>query len=75
MLTKKLGFLLMMLLVLVALMQPAPVAACPGGCSGDYCGCGIEGNECRAECGGFLPCAQACTRAQIACSKACCGGF
>ncbi|MFL6333101.1 MAG: hypothetical protein ACJ754_07130 [Pyrinomonadaceae bacterium] len=70
MLAKKLGFLIMMLLVLVALSQ-RPAAAC--GCSGDECGCGIAAQECVAECNGNFTCIGACRRENIACSKACCG--
>ena len=71
MLAKKLGFLIMMLLVLVALARQ-PASACPG-CSGDECGCGIEAQECVAECNGNFTCIGECRRENIACAKACCG--
>jgi hypothetical protein len=74
MLAKKLGFLLMMLLVLVTLTQ-RPAAACGGGCSGDLCGCGVAAQECVAECNGNFACIGACRRENIACSKACCSPY
>lgn len=70
MLAKKLGFLLMMVLFLVALVQTTPVSA--RRCSGDLCGCGIAAQECRDACGGVLSCVRACNRESIECSKACC---
>ena len=70
MLAKKLGFLLMMLLFMVALTH-RPASAC--GCSGDECGCGISAQECIAECNGNFQCIGACRRENIACAKACCG--
>ena len=69
MLAKKLGFLLMMLLVLVALARPSTSARA---CSGDDCGCGIYAQECRDSCGGNTACIRACTRESIQCAKACC---
>jgi len=70
MLAKKLGFLLMMVLVLAALVQTAPVSAQK--CSGDQCGCGVIAEECRAACGGVLACVRQCNKEAIECSKACC---
>jgi hypothetical protein len=69
MLAKKLGFLVMMLLVLVALAQPATSARA---CSGDDCGCGIEAQECRNACGGVFACIRSCNQQSIQCAKACC---
>ena len=71
MLAKKLGFLIMMLLVLVALARQPASAKC--GCSGDECGCGVDAQECIAECNGNFACIGVCRRENIACAKACCG--
>ncbi|MBV9927221.1 MAG: hypothetical protein JOZ96_19545 [Acidobacteria bacterium] len=70
MLAKKLGFLLMMLLVLAALAKPAVSARA---CSGDDCGCGIMAQECRASCNGNFACIRGCNQESIQCAKACCG--
>lgn len=72
MLKKKLGFLAMMLLVLMSLSMSASATR---SCSGDDCGCGLAGIECRAECNGNTACIRACTKEVIACSKACCSCF
>jgi hypothetical protein len=69
MLAKKLGFLLMMLVALVALARPGVSARA---CSGDDCGCGIAAQECRDSCGGVLSCVRACNQESIRCAKACC---
>jgi len=74
MLVKKLGMLLVLVMVLVTLAAPAArVGVNAQTCSGDDCGCGIIFNECRFECNGNLTCISECRRCQIECSKACCG--
>ena len=70
MLVKKLGMLLVLVMVLVTLAAPATRVRA---CSGDDCGCGIIFNECRLQCAGNLSCISGCRQCQIACSKACCG--
>lgn len=72
MLAKKLGFLLMMVLVLVSLSLPANARR---SCSGDDCGCGEAGIECRDSCGGNFNCIRACNKEVLACSRACCSCF
>jgi hypothetical protein len=73
MLVKKLGMLLVLVMVLVTLAAPAArVGAYAGACSGDDCGCGLIFNECRLECNGNLACISECKKCMIACSKACC---
>jgi hypothetical protein len=70
MLSKKLVLLLMLVVLFVSLALPA---AAKRSCSGDDCGCGIEGQACMAECPpGNTGCFAACRREVIACSKACC---
>lgn len=69
MLVKKLGLLLVLVLFLVALAFPNAGARA---CSGDDCGCGVAGIECRESCGQNWSCVQACNRWVIQCSKACC---
>jgi hypothetical protein len=70
MLVKKLGMLLVLVMVLVTLAAPATRV---GACSGDDCGCGLIFEECRLECNGNLSCISGCKQCMIACSKACCG--
>lgn len=70
MLVKKLGMLLVLVMVLVTLAAPA---ARVRACSGDDCGCGVAFNACRLQCAGNLSCISECRKDQIACSKACCG--
>ena len=69
MLVKKLGMLLVLVMVLATLAVPA---ARVRACSGDDCGCGVAFTECRFNCAGNLACISACKQCWIACSKACC---
>jgi hypothetical protein len=72
MLVKKLGLLVVMLLVLVSVSMRASASR---SCSGDDCGCYIYAQECRDSCAGNLTCVRACTRESVQCAKACCSCF
>lgn len=69
MLVKKLGMLLVLVMVLATLAAPA---ARVRACSGDNCGCGVIFNECRLQCAGNLSCISECRRENVQCSIACC---
>jgi hypothetical protein len=72
MLSKKLVLLFMLVMLLVSLAIPA---AAKRSCSGDDCGCGLDGQACTATCApGQTACFAACRREVVACSKACCIG-
>lgn len=69
MLKRKLGFLLMMLLVLSALVQPTAARSC----SGNDCGCDVAAAECREQCPpNDWRCNVACAREEKDCGIACC---
>lgn len=73
MLKKKLGFLVMLVLVLVSLWMPT-TAKLAASCSGDDCGCGLAAQECRESCGPVWACNRTCNQESIRCSIECCGG-
>jgi hypothetical protein len=73
-------FAMAMTVLSITLTPKTASAACSGDCSGDDCGCGVDAQECIAECNATyatgtperLACGQACTREDIACARACC---
>jgi hypothetical protein len=66
----------MLCLVVLAIVGAPKVAAAD--CSGDDCGCGVDAQECVAECPpigdpGRFACVTGCEHEDVQCSKCCCG--
>lgn len=79
--TRKLVMLVLAMALTVLSLTLTPKTAFAS-CSGDDCGCGVEAQECIAECNALyapgtperFACGQGCFHDDVACALACCGG-